>query len=192
MRTPLLSAAVVALLGSAGAIANDSMSLNQFPHRFEPVLVRVDAHGKVTEASPAYELPPKLTRLLNANLDEIIRAPATDKDGKPIPSQFVMNMALQAKPNSTGNYDAHFAFVSTKPVPPGNWYWVHLTGDRLALASQDMRFDNRRSYLPVQHDGDGYYPTYKGNSQPVPATVPAMHNAPSNTAIPAPPPSHTR
>jgi hypothetical protein len=193
MRTQLLPTVVVALLGSASAMANDSMSLNQFPHRVEPVLVQVNAHGKVTAASPAYELPPKVTRLLNANLSEMIHAPATDKDGKPIASQFVMNVALQAQPNGAGAYEAHFTYVSTKPVPPGNWYWVHLDGDRLALASQDMRINDRHQYLPVRRYNDGYRPTYKGHSQPVPATTPAVQSTTGNVSTSSSPPSsHTR
>ena len=194
MRSLLVSSTmIVALLGGTSAVADDSMSLNQFPHRVEPVLMRVNAQGKVTEASPAYSLPPKMTRLLNANLGEMIHAPATDKHGKPISSQFVMNVALQAEPNGAGAYEAHFAYVSTNPVPPGNWYWVHLTGDRLALASQDMRFDNRRSYLHVHHYNDGYRPVYRGNSQPVPAATPAMQNTGNSVSTPSsPPPSRSR
>ncbi|WP_225578105.1 hypothetical protein [Rhodanobacter sp. 7MK24] len=181
MRTQLLSVAVVALLGSTGAIANDSMSLNRFPHRVEPVLVRVDAHGKVTEASPAYELPPAMTRLLNANLDEMIHAPAIGKNGKPIPSQFVMNVALQAEPNGAGSYNAHFAYVSTKLVPPGSWYWVHLDGDRLALASRD-RFPSGRRFMPMEHYHGGYQPNYRGSNRPSPPTAtPAVQNATYNS-----------
>lgn len=188
---PLLSTVMaVALLGSTSAVAGDLMSLNQFPHRVEPVLVRVDAQGKVTEASPAYGLPPKMTRLLQANLSEMIRKPATDKHGKPVSSQFIMNVALQAKPNGTGDYDAHFFYVSTKPVPPGSWYWVHLDGDRLALASQDMFRQGRRSPLPVQRYDDGYRTNYRSHGQPVPAAVPATHGMASPSA--PPPPVHTR
>lgn len=196
MRTQWLTAAVVALLVNTGASADDLMSLNQFPHRVEPVLVQVDTHGKVTEASPAYSLPPKMTRLLNANLGEMIRAPATDKYGKPIPSQFVMNVALQAKPNGAGDYEAHFAYVSTRPVPPGSWYWVHLDGDRLALASPDF-FPRGRRYLPVERYRDGYRPSYRGGNRPASVAVPAIQNATysgsrtSNTA-PSSPPSRIR
>lgn len=197
MRTPLLSALVIALLGCTSAFANDSMSLNQFPHRVEPVLVQVDARGKVTAASPAYELPPKMTRLLNANLGEMIHAPATDKNGKPIPSQFVMNVALQAEPNGSGDYEAHFTYVSTNPVPPGSWYWVHLDGDRLALASRDDFFPRGRHSIPVVRYHDGYRPSYKGTSQPVPAAVRAAQGTTnsSNTSSgsnASPPPSHAR
>ena len=156
MRAPLLSLMVVALLGSTSAIADDSMSINQFPHKIEPVRVRVDAHGKVTEASPAYTLPLKMTRLLNANIGEMISKPATDKHGKPVSSQFIMNVALQAKPNDANDYDAYFTYVSAKPIPPGSWYWVHLDGDRLALASQGSMYPHgHRPRLPIQHGHDG-------------------------------------
>jgi len=189
MRTPFLAVAVMAVLGSTGAIADDTMSLNQFPHRVEPVLVQVNAQGRVTSASPAYQLTPKLNRLLRANLDGMIRKPAVDKHGKPIPSQFIMNMAVRTEPRTDGNYDAWFAYVSTKPVPPGSWYWVHLDGDRLALASQDMRFRGMRPSLPVQHYyHDGYRATYKGSSQPVPAMAPApaVQSMPGNAFNPPP------
>ena len=192
MRMPLLSAAVIALFCSASAHASDTMSLNQFPHRVEPVLVQVDARGKVTSASPAYELPPKMTRLLNANLNEMIRSPATDKNGKPVSSQFIMNVALQAQPNGAGEYSAHFAYVSTRPVPPGNWYWVHLDGDRLALASQDSRYLGRHPSLPVRYYRDGYRPAYRGNGQPMPATVHAVSPPSNGNTSPPPPPPRTR
>ncbi|MEW9573188.1 hypothetical protein ABQJ54_15635 [Rhodanobacter sp. Si-c] len=103
--------------------------------RVESVLVQVDARGKVTEASPAYALSPSLTQLLNASLKQMIRSPGTDKNGKPIPSQFVMNVSLQSKPSGTGGYEVHFAYVSSKPLPYGSWYWAHLPGDRLALST---------------------------------------------------------
>lgn len=189
MRTPFLAVAAMAVLGSTGAIADNTMSLNQFPHRVEPVLVQVNAQGRVTSASPAYQLTPKLNRLLRANLDGMIRKPAVDKHGKPIPSQFIMNMAVRTEPRTDGNYDAWFAYVSTKPVPPGSWYWVHLDGDRLALASQDMRFRGMRPSLPVQHYyHDGYRATYKGSSQPVPAMAPApaVQSMPGNAFNPPP------
>jgi len=185
---PLLSTVMaVALLGSTSAVADDSMSLNQFPHRVEPVLMRVDAQGKVTEASPAYELSPKMTRLLQANLSEMIRKPATDKHGKPVSSQFIMNVALRTQRRANGDYDVWFAYVSTAPVPPGSWYWVHLDGDRLALASPDMFPHGRRPPMPVERYHDSYRPTYRGNNQSPPA--PVIQNAPHTTAdVPPPPP----
>jgi len=194
MRTPFLAVAAMAVLGSTGAIADDTMSLNQFPHRVEPVLVQVNAQGRVTEASPAYPLPPKVNRLLRANLDEMIRKPAVDKHGKPMSSQFIMNLALQATPRTGGDYDSHFIYVSAKPVPAGSWYWVHVDGYRLALANRDERFRNQR--LPVDYNRASYMRVYNRNTPPLqpvqqPVQMPtpsAIHAAP---AMPAASPART-
>lgn len=121
----------------ANAAMADSQSLNSFPSRVLPVLVQVNSHGQVTDASPATELSPALNRLLRKNLDELISKPATDKHGRPMSSQFVINVALQASPRQEGDYDAQFAYVSSSPVPSGSWYWVHIDGHRLALASRN-------------------------------------------------------
>jgi hypothetical protein len=121
----------------ANAAMADSASLNSFPSRVLPVLVQVNSHGRVTDASPATELSPPLNRLLRKNLDELISKPATDKHGRPMSSQFVINVALQASPRKEGDYDAQFAYVSSSPVPSGSWYWVHIDGHRLALASRN-------------------------------------------------------
>ena len=121
----------------ANAAMADSFSLNSFPSRVLPVLVQVNSHGTVTDASPATELSPALNRLLRKNLDELISKPATDKHGRPMSSQFVINVALQASPRQEGDYDAQFAYVSSAPVPSGSWYWVHIDGHRLALASRN-------------------------------------------------------
>ncbi|MDE2278222.1 MAG: hypothetical protein KGK04_01410 [Xanthomonadaceae bacterium] len=176
MRTSFLLLAAAALLGSTCAIADDSMSLNRFPHKVEPVLVRVDAHGRVTEASPAYALPAKMSRLLNANIREMISKPATDKHGRPISSEFIMNLALQAKPSGVGHYEAYFTYVSAKPVPPGSWYWVHIDGVRLALANQESLYIHRmRPALPVQPDFSGYRTTVTPPQQ-----MPAMQSHPQH------------
>lgn len=129
-----LGAAVAAIAGSA--LATGTGSLNEFPRKILPVLVHVDAQGKVTDASPAMRLPPALERLLLANLNERITGPAI-VHGKPVPSQFVMNLALVTTPRPGGDFDANFAYVSTSPVPPGSWYWVHIDGHRLALANRN-------------------------------------------------------
>lgn len=133
------SAIFALLLGCSAAAAAASASLNEFRPKVMPVLVQVNSHGKVTEASPAFELSPKISRLLRTNLDEMITGPAIDKRGRPMSSQFVINLALQATPLDNGKYDAHFTYLSTAPVPPGSWYWVHIDGRRLMLANRDSR-----------------------------------------------------
>lgn len=155
---PALFTAMMLLAGTGTAMAS-SASLNEFTPKVLPVLVQINAKGKVTDASPAMKLSPRLDRLLRQNLDELINQPATDH-GRPVASQFVANLALTVTPRREGGYDARFAFVSGSPVPSGSWHWVHVDGHRLALARQDA-FDrgvrlhhahdmNRRGNHPAQ------------------------------------------
>lgn len=186
IQLPLLLAM---LATGMGAVANTSGSLNEFRPKVLPVLVQVDAQGKVTKASPAMELPPSLDRLLRANLNEMISKPATDRKGRPIASQFIINLTLSTTPNAGGNYDAKFSYVSTSPVPAGSWYWVHIDGHRLALASQDsfnrgmrLRYDHR----DVGRNWNG--PNYRAT--PAPAMQNTIRNAPSATPARAPAAGH--
>jgi hypothetical protein len=166
----------------AGAAKADSQSLNEFRPGVMPVLVHVDARGKVTEVSPSTELSPKVSRLLRQNLDELITKPATDHGGRPVSSQFVINLAMQASPRQDGDYLARFVYVSSSPVPSGQWYWVHTDGHRLALANRSdfgrqsrFRFDNRREY-----PGDRF-PAYER----IPSIQNTAHGAPSPASKPA-------
>lgn len=175
------SAVFGALLACSGLATAGSASLNAFPPKVMPVLVQVNSHGKVTGASPAIELSPKVNRLLRANLDEMITQPAVDKHGRPVSSQFVINLVLQASPLDNGNYSAHFTYLSTAPVPAGSWYWVHIDGHRLALAERDPLF--RRS--PRFYHHDRYQPAYQ-RSQHVSPTPP-ISNTTRNSPAPSPP-----
>jgi hypothetical protein len=139
MRAQLLPALIVALLGSTSAVAGGPTVLGfTNNHNVEPLLVKVSAEGKVTDIVPAYRLSPELTRLLSANLSEMIHTPAYDKDGKPVATQILMNVALQVDPRSTGDYDAHFVYVSATPLPNGKWYWSRDSIGQLALASPNI------------------------------------------------------
>jgi hypothetical protein len=132
--TTLVLAGALALAASAAGA--DSMSLNGFRDRVLPVLVKVDAHGKVTRVSSAVELTPRFDRLLRQTLDQWITGPAMDH-GKPISSQFVMKLGMQAAARADGAYDAGFVYLSSSPVPPGEWIWQHEDGHRLALVRAD-------------------------------------------------------
>lgn len=174
---PLLPLALFTLLATASSTAMASTkSLNEFRPKVMPVLVQVDAHGKVTDASPSTKLSPQLDRLLRQNLAEMVSKPATDRHGRPIASQVIINVALQTSPRVEGDYNASFAYVSTRPVPMGSWYWVHIDGHRLALASRD----NRRNR--VLFDADHYRPAYRSRPIPVrrlPPTRTASHPTPA-------------
>lgn len=182
----LVTTLALALLGigNRAMATDDSMSLTHFTPRVEPVLMQVDAQGKITSASPAYALPPKMDRLLRENLAEMIRKPATDKHGKPIASQFVMNVALQAIPNDAGTYDTSFRYVSAQPIPMGSWLWSHQDGHRLALVSQDSLYRGqpriRRDFAPIP------WPPATNRPQP-PPPQPAMPAA--SRPVSPPPPS---
>ena len=155
MKTVQLFLVLGALIAVPGISVSASGSLSEFVPKVLPVLVQVDAHGKVTGASPATELSPKLNRLLRANLDEMIRAPAVDKNGRAMSSQFVINLALHTSPRPDGDFDVKFAYVSTSPVPAGSWYWVHTDGRELALASQSSR--NREELIPNRQDQTNFW-----------------------------------
>ena len=178
----MLSLAASAALASSG-------SLNEFRPKVLPVLVQVNAHGKVTDASPAMELSPRLRRLLLQNLNEMIVKPATEH-GRPISSQFVANLALQVTPRPEGDYDAQFAYVSSSPVPSGSWYWVHIDGHRLALASRNsfnrgmrLRYGEYRG-MSRNWNSPGYRPT------PMPAIQNTIRNAPAAAPARAPATGH--
>ena len=178
---PLLPLALFAMLAVGSGTATASVeSLNEFRHQVLPVLVQVDAQGKVTDASPARRLSPQLDRLLRQNLAEMVSKPAIDRHGKPIASQVIINVALQASPRAEGDYDANFAYISTKPVPMGSWYWMHIDGHRLALANRD----NRRNRMIF--DTDHYRPGFRYQPIPVRQLPPPTRNAsqPMRSATP--------
>lgn len=163
MRTFPMSV-VFGLLCAAGSVASASDSLSPFPPRIVPVLVQVDAHGKITDASSAVKLSPQLTRLMNKNLDEMIVAPAKI-NGKAVSSQFVINLRLDAEPTEQGEYSAQFAYVSVSPVPSGSWFWVNEDGRRLSLARQGSMHRE-----PVHRYGNRFMPTRNR----VPVTAPPV------------------
>jgi len=170
------------LVAGQGALAT-SMSLNQFRSKVLPVLVQVDSHGKVTQVSPAVELAPRYDRLLRQTLDQMITQPASEH-GHPVSSQFVMNLGLQTSPRPDGNYDAHFVYVSTSPVPPGSWYWVHIDGHRLALKSRNDYTPRERFY---RRQPSYYWPRTPARFDP------PVQNASRSAApvrMPARPPGH--
>jgi len=180
-RLPMMMFAGVLTVGAGAAMA-ESQSLNEFRPRVMPVLVHVDARGKVTEVSPSIELSPKVNRLLRQSLDEMISKPATEH-GRPISSQFVINLALQASPRQEGDYLARFVYVSSSPVPNGSWYWVHIDGHRLALANRnDVGRQDRFRFNDSRIGG------YRSMNIPTPAIQTTARSA----ATPAAAPSHGR
>lgn len=174
---PFLPLVVFGMLTvGSGAVLASSWSLNEFKPKVMPVLVQVDSQGKVTDASPANELPPRFDRLLRENLDQMITKPATDRHGRPISSQFIINLTLEATPRPEGDYSARFAYVSSKPVPSGSWYWVHIDGHRLALA--DRNSFRRTEHFHYNDNRPAYQPAYnRSYSSPTPPVQNTSQNA---------------
>jgi hypothetical protein len=156
MKTFCALLALGTLAAGQGAAAT-SMSINQFTPRVLPVLVQVDSHGKVTDVSPSTQLPPRFDRLLRQTLDQMITKPAS-RHGRAVSSQFVINLGMETAARPDGNYDARFVYVSTSPVPPGSWYWVHIDGHRLALRSRNDVSPRQRFY---QRPPGYYWPSQR-------------------------------
>lgn len=148
MKTAIIGLTLLLAAFSQAASARDDGALNGFRNHALPVLVRVNDQGKVTDVQPSVTLTPRTDRLLRASLDEMISKPAMVKD-RPVSSIFVIQLALNVDKQADGKYRAHFSYVSSLPVPAGQWYWVHINGHRLALAEDNGRDGSR--YLRSTH-----------------------------------------
>lgn len=176
------TALLLGAFATAPAAFADSMSVNQFTPRVLPVLVQVDSHGQVRQVSPSVELAPQYDRMLRQTLDQMITQPAKDH-GRPVASQFVINLGLQTTAREDGRYDAHFVYVSASPVPAGSWYWVHIDGHRLALANRnELPMQTHRYY---ERTGDRWLPDMYPDTPPMQNT---QQSAPARASIP--PPKH--
>ncbi len=131
-----------ALTAAGSVAATGSFSLNQFHSGVLPVLVQVNAKGKVTRVSPSTALAPRYHRLLRENIEELVAGPAMEHN-RAVSSQFVMNVTLKTTPRADGSFDAQFAYVSTNSVPSGPMHWVAIDGHRLALARDGDMFRTR-------------------------------------------------
>lgn len=115
--------------------SSDKTPSDKASKRVIPVLVTINTHGKVTEVDPAFRLSPKYKDLLSKTLSAMIKTPAREH-GKPVTSQLLMSMQLKAEANPDGNYAVHFAYVNSKQMPTGSWYWVHTSQHQLRLANR--------------------------------------------------------
>ena len=156
----------------AGPLMAASTAFNEPTPNVMPVLVQVNSHGKVISATPPTQLTPKLTRLLRQNLDEMITKPATVQ-GHAVDSQFIMNMALHTSSTNDGKYVVQFRYVSTSPVPPGEWYWVRTDDHHLALAqgtprAADGRYNNQAYFRSPAPPVRSFTPTLRSPSPAAP------------------------
>ncbi|HJP97994.1 MAG TPA: hypothetical protein VJ862_05460 [Rhodanobacteraceae bacterium] len=131
----LIAGALAALAGTAMA---SSGSLVEFRPQVMPVVVQVNAEGRVTDILPSEQLPPGLSHLLVDQLNAWIVKPAVVK-GHPVASRFIAEVGMRANPRKDGKFDASFVYVKGLPMPFGGAvHWNVINGGlELALVSDD-------------------------------------------------------
>jgi len=188
-----------AIAGFAGTALASSGSLVEFKPQVMPVVVQVDARGKVTDILPSEQLTPRLQQMLVKQIDAWIVKPATVK-GHPVGSRFIVEVAMQAKPRKDGNYDASFVYVKSLAMPFGGAvHWNVINGGlELALVS-DMGGHERQVFDTTNHwqgnyqRGHAWQPaTREGTPRPashaadrassMPTMIAAPQTAPHNAA----------
>ncbi|HEX5353677.1 MAG TPA: hypothetical protein VFW60_06330 [Rhodanobacteraceae bacterium] len=181
LHTSLLGCAIAAFAGTAFAASGIPV---QSKPEVMPVVVRVNAQGKVTEILPSQHMTPRWRSLLRAQLDAWITKPATEK-GKPVASAFIVEVAMQAKPRKDGKYDANFVYVKSLPMPVyGAVYWEHTNfPPQLALVGSNwfpatgpvlFRVDPPVNYWALQHRAQQQQQRENGNSQSAPGSNPRV------------------
>lgn len=180
----LLSLVVLGTFAAGcSATATDSPSLNHFKSRVMPVLVQVNAHGKVTRVSPSSTLTPSISRLLRKNIEEIVSGPAMEHQ-QPVSSQFVMNVVLNTTPQAGGGYYAQFAYVSAVPAPAGPQHWVNIDGHQLALGGNMTRvpFDRGPSHMGhITYVNNGHIDRVAASPAPTSAPSASSSLAPTHS-----------
>lgn len=145
IRASLLACAIAAFAGTASASSGSPMN---FKPQVMPVVVQVDAMGKVTAILPSEHLRPKVRSLLVDQLDAWIAGPATMR-GKAVASSFITEVAMHAAPRANGTYDVGFTYVNRVPMPfGGSVYWNKINGVGLALVSADPAGPARKWAVP--------------------------------------------
>ena len=101
--------------------------------RVLPVLVSVNAAGRVVSIDPAIQLRSGHRRALEKAIHTMITGPAM-KNGRAVYSQFILQLALSA--DGSGKGGITYTYISSRPAPSGPLRWVHETGagaNRFAL-----------------------------------------------------------
>ncbi len=198
LHTSLLGCAIAALAGTA--FAASGIPINSKPEVM-PVVVRVNAQGKVTGILPSRQLTPRWRSMLVKQLNEWITKPATEK-GKPVASAFVVEVAMRAVQRKDGKYDTNFVYVKSLPMPVyGAVYWEHTNfPPQLALVGSDWmpaigpvwRVSPPVNYWALerakQQQKNGNPPSAPVSSNPQVATRqvrPAVHAASEVQSMPA-------
>ena len=184
LRTSLIACAIAAVAGTALA---SSGSLVEFKPRIMPVVVQVNADGRVTDILPSEQLTPSWQRMLIEQLNAWIVKPATVKD-RPVASRFIVEIAMQAKPRKDGKYDANFVYVKSLPLAFGgalHWEVVNggmefaLVSDSVSNPGHERRvFDTTDYWQRNYASPHARQPVPRGAASPRPSSGPAYRALP--------------
>lgn len=172
----LVAGIALALAGTAVAGASAQTMPDS---RIIWTVVNVNKLGKVTGIQPSERLPGWEHQLLMKQLHAWFNKPATNKDGKPISSRFVLKLAMSTTPTANGNYAAKFQIAKAMPVNfGGSVYWnMSEPGDYLTLVSSS-------AHIVYSNQGD----ISVANSPYTPPPPPMPKNQNGSTPPPPPPP----
>lgn len=146
-KTLLLSLA--SLMFAGPALATSSASAAE-AEAF-PVLVSLDAHGKVSGIELADRMPAAITRVLRQDIEQAVANPEQNAPVMVASGQFLAQMAPKVTALADGKFAVDFALVSAQPLASGSWVWKRNADDSLALVLRDsLRPDRPR--LPVGAD----------------------------------------
>lgn len=162
----LLAAGIVAALAGVPALSFAQL-WNQKP-AVMPVVVQVNAQGKVTDINPALQLRPWMRQMLIKQIDAWIVNPLTVK-GHPVDSRFIIEVAMRTNPAADGKYDVSFVYVKSLPLAYGGpQHWNVINGGlQFALVPdvlQQPGMYNRISGTP--YDTSSPYAGYTSSAAP--------------------------
>ena len=141
-----LAALMFLVCGSPAVLAKDAPAVQS--HNL-PVLIKVNAKGKVTDVTPAFKVRPSFQRLLGDTIRKMITKPAMKK-GKAVSSQLVITLAVLTSKGADGKNATTLKYLTAKPLPPGAWTWARDAQGRLALTSQSTQDNIQIPLTPME------------------------------------------
>jgi methionine-rich copper-binding protein CopC len=133
-RSLLLSVASLMLAGQAMASTNTTTAADGDAY---PVLVSLNAQGKVANIEVADRMPAAVTRVLRQDIEQAVANPAQNAPVMAAGGQFLAMMAPKATALADGKFAVDFTLVSAKPLPSGNFIWQRNQDNSLALVLRD-------------------------------------------------------
>ena len=152
MKMYCLSALAATMVLVSGTVSADSQKDQSGESHVIPVLVHVNKAGHITDMQPAYDLRPAMKHAVEQSVMGMVGKPAM-KNGVATNSQFVLMLALKPVAGSSNQYT--FTYVSTRPIPVGNWHWARDlsgTGKALQLVKDGSTYSSTDVTLPCGPD----------------------------------------